>query len=333
MSPRDKFDRFMADVRNGTNFKLARLSHAHYRALFSAVLPIAARSEIRGAFMVNGQPATEEDMRIMSPVLTTKECRGALKAFRVMGLLEHDEELGAEWVHDFEEWNPEPRVDRTGAERQRRYRSRMRDRGISRTIPSAVKDAVIERDKAVCVVCGSSKQIEFHHRVPVAEGGDHGIDNIELRCFNCHRGNAGHAVTSRNGTTSRDGDVTPTEVEVEVKPPTPFAVDLEEWLLHYEQTTGHKLPGRGTKAFHSIAESYNARRLEGHAAEDVRDAIDGAHFDEFRRLNGYDTADSILRPTKIGSLIARGRRHRLTHPVAPGEDRAARFASYQGTLK
>jgi hypothetical protein len=146
---------------------------------------------------------------------------------------------------------------------------------------------------------------------------------------------------SRNGTrnATRNGAessrVTPRnahEEEVEVKPPTPFAVDFEDWLLHYEQTTGHKLPSRGTKAFHSIAESYNARRLEGHTAEDVRDAIDGAHFDEFRRLNGYDTADSVLRPTKIGALIARGRRHRLTHAAAT-EDRSARFRTMQGPLQ
>lgn len=125
MSP-SQFDRFMVDVRNGTNFKLAHLSHAHYRAFFSAVVPIAALSKVRGAFMVNGEPATVEHMRLMAPKLTQAECRTALEVFRATGMLEHDEELGGEWVHDFEEWNPEPKGDNTNAERQKRYRDRQR---------------------------------------------------------------------------------------------------------------------------------------------------------------------------------------------------------------
>jgi hypothetical protein len=126
MSPRDKFDRFMADVHNGTNFKLARLSHAHFRAFFAAVVPIAAMSKVRGAFMVNGKPATPEDMRVKAPSLTLAECRSALEVFRECGMLEHDEELGGEWVHDFEEWNPEPRRAAKNAERQKRYRDRQK---------------------------------------------------------------------------------------------------------------------------------------------------------------------------------------------------------------
>lgn len=93
----------------------------------------------------------------------------------------------------------------------------------------------------------------------------------------------------------------------EEQPPTPFVADFEEWLLRYEQTTGHQPPARTTKAFKSIAESYNARRAEGHTNEDLLVAIEGAHADPWRREQGYDTADSILRPTKIGSLIAKGR--------------------------
>ena len=245
MSPRERFDRFMADVRNGTNFKLAKLSHAHYRAFFSAVLPIAAISDVRGAFMVNGHPATVEDMRIMSPKLTVAECRSALAIFRQAGLLEHDEDLGAEWVHDFEEWNPEPKRDATHAERQRRYRERQK---ASRVTPS--------RDASRTVTVTAS--------------------------------DAG-------------------EVEVEELPPSPFNVDCEEWLAHYEQTTGHQLPGRGTKAFHSITAGYRARRDEGYSADDLKLATVGAHADDYRREHGYDVAESILRPTKIAALIAKGK--------------------------
>lgn len=256
MSPRDKFDRFMADVRNGTNFKIAPLSHAHYRAFFSAVLPIAAMSKVRGAFMVNGEPATAEHMRLMAPTLTAAECRSALTAFRAAGLLEHDEDLGGEWVHDFEEWNPEPKRDTTNADRQARYRDRMKAR---------------------------------------SNGVTNGVTNAKSPVSNA---------------LARE------EVEVEVPPVVPQGTspDLEEWLLTYEQTTGHSLPARTTKAFKSIAESYNARRSEGHAAHDLLLAIAGAHGDTYRRENGYDTAESILRPTKIGKLIAQGRLRRGRTP-------------------
>lgn len=128
MSPRDKFDRVMLEIRNGTNFKLARLSHAHYRAFFSAVVPIAALSDVRGAFMVHGLPATVEDMRLMSPKLSVTECRSALTVFRDLGMLETDDD-GIEWVHDFEEWNPAPKRDVTSAERQQRHRDKQRRNG------------------------------------------------------------------------------------------------------------------------------------------------------------------------------------------------------------
>lgn len=252
MSPREKFDRFMADVRNGTNFKIASLSHAHYRAFFSAVLPIAAVSDVRGAFMVNDQPATVDHMRIMAPTLTVTECKSALDVFREAGLLEHDDDLGGEWVHDFEEWNPEPKHDRTNADRQQRYR---------------------ERQKA--------------SRNATRNGARNAASNV-----------------TRNGpvTASNAG-----EVEVEELPPSPFTVDCEEWLGHYEQTTGHPLPGRATKAFHAVTAGYSARRTEGYTADDLKLATVGAHADRYRRENGYDVAESILRPTKIAALIAQGK--------------------------
>lgn len=124
MPPRS-YDRFMVDVRNGTSFKLAALSHAHYRAFFSAVVPIAAMSQMRGAFMVDDEPATAEHMRVASPKLTLAECATALDVFRKAGLLDRDED-GIEWVHHFEEWNPEPKKDSTNAERQQRYRAKQR---------------------------------------------------------------------------------------------------------------------------------------------------------------------------------------------------------------
>lgn len=305
MSPRDKFDRYMVAFGAAKHIKFRRLNTMERHAFFMGVLSIAGQAPVRGCLLVGSLPAEAEDIAQESDV-HVKFCRSALEKLRAVGVIYTDDELGCERVHDFEDWNPEPRKDNTSAERQARYREKLRGEGRSRSIPSNVKDAVIARDKGVCVACGSADRIEFHHRQPVAQGGDNTVSNVELRCFDCHRGHAGHAVT---------GDVTSRvthalaheEVEVEVKPPTPFAVDFEEWVLHYEQTTGHALPARTTKAFKGTAESYGARRTEGYSADDMKLATVGAHSDEWRRSQGYDTAESILRPKKIAALIAQGK--------------------------
>jgi len=86
-----------------------------------------------------------------------------------------------------------------------------------KSVPVAVRRAVIERDKATCQVCGKvgtvspgrskptvviytteigrkydgkdSISFHFHHKLPVFFGGSSDdINNIELRCRGCHNG-------------------------------------------------------------------------------------------------------------------------------------------------
>jgi hypothetical protein len=83
---------------------------------------------------------------------------------------------------------------------------------------------------------------------------------------------------------------------------------LSEWLGHHSQVTGHEVPRAGTKRRESIAASFAARLEEKYSLEDLKLASVGAHADQYRRENGYDTVESILRPTKIGALIDKGRR-------------------------
>jgi 5-methylcytosine-specific restriction endonuclease McrA len=59
----------------------------------------------------------------------------------------------------------------------------------TRAIPARVRREVFERDEGQCAFvdaggrrCGSSWQVEFHHRVAFAKGGLHWAGNIELRC-------------------------------------------------------------------------------------------------------------------------------------------------------
>jgi 5-methylcytosine-specific restriction endonuclease McrA len=48
-----------------------------------------------------------------------------------------------------------------------------------------LRDQVRARDR-VCVRCGGSDRLQVHHRVPLADGGTNGLENLELRCRPCH---------------------------------------------------------------------------------------------------------------------------------------------------
>jgi 5-methylcytosine-specific restriction endonuclease McrA len=56
-----------------------------------------------------------------------------------------------------------------------------------RTIPTAVKRAVWTRDKGKCVVCGSRKNLEYDHIIPVSRGGSNTERNIQLLCSLCNK--------------------------------------------------------------------------------------------------------------------------------------------------
>ncbi len=59
----------------------------------------------------------------------------------------------------------------------------------SRYIPAPVRRAVYERDRGQCAYvdttgrrCTETKRLEFHHLRPYGQGGDHSVENVELRC-------------------------------------------------------------------------------------------------------------------------------------------------------
>jgi len=54
-------------------------------------------------------------------------------------------------------------------------------------IPSAVRREVWRRDEGKCGKCGSRKNLEYDHIIPVAEGGSNTARNIELLCEACNR--------------------------------------------------------------------------------------------------------------------------------------------------
>lgn len=57
---------------------------------------------------------------------------------------------------------------------------------VKRVINSSVKRKVYLRDKK-CVKCGSTRNLNFDHRVPFALGGTSDFLNIRMLCFNCNQ--------------------------------------------------------------------------------------------------------------------------------------------------
>lgn len=117
------------------------------------------------------------------------------------------------------------------------------------------------------------------------------------------------------------GQGQPSEGEVASLPPSPMiptkvSQQFEAWLEHHEHVTGHRPPGTKTKARKTLLSSFNARVNEGWSLDELKAATVGAHSDDYRRENGYDTPTSILRPTKVGDLVARGRARSRTGTAA-----------------
>lgn len=123
---RRAFPAFMLDVEIGGSLKLVGLTDGEWRAHVGGVLPIAAKSPIRGRLLIGDLRAGPEHVAAQARVRPIV-ARRALEKLRGVGVIVNDLEYDCERVHDFEAWNPAPKVDRTAAERQQRRRDRLRD--------------------------------------------------------------------------------------------------------------------------------------------------------------------------------------------------------------
>lgn len=122
---RRAFDRFMVDIEIGHNLKLVNLTDSEWRAHVGGILPIAAKSPIRGRLLIGDSRAEPVHVAHQAGV-KPKAAESAMVKLRKVGVLIHDDEFDCERVHDFEAYNPPPKTDKTAAERQQRRRDRLR---------------------------------------------------------------------------------------------------------------------------------------------------------------------------------------------------------------
>jgi 5-methylcytosine-specific restriction endonuclease McrA len=50
-----------------------------------------------------------------------------------------------------------------------------------------VRQQVLERDGRSCTICGSSVNLEAHHRLAARDGGRTTLENLVTLCVDCHR--------------------------------------------------------------------------------------------------------------------------------------------------
>ncbi len=58
---------------------------------------------------------------------------------------------------------------------------------IRQPIPEDVKFEVWRRDEGKCVICGSQRNLEFDHIIPLSKGGSSTARNLQLLCEACNR--------------------------------------------------------------------------------------------------------------------------------------------------
>jgi hypothetical protein len=61
-------------------------------------------------------------------------------------------------------------------------------------IPDDIKLFVWQRDGGRCVKCGSQRNLEYDHIIPVSQGGSNTARNIQLLCETCNRSKGGDII-------------------------------------------------------------------------------------------------------------------------------------------
>lgn len=161
-----QFDRYMIAIGASRHIKFRRLTIPERYAFFMGVLSIAAQAPIRGRLLVGELNAEPEDVAAEAGV-PVRVARHAIEKLRSVGVIVSDPEHHCEAVHDFNDWNPEPKRDETNAERQRRYRAK---RNATSNASNAATSTVSNGSVTACNADEVEVEVEVTPLTP--QGGD-----------------------------------------------------------------------------------------------------------------------------------------------------------------
>jgi hypothetical protein len=141
VSGRKVFDRFMIAVEISSNAKVGRLTDPEFRCMVTGVWALAAKAPIRGCLLIGDLEAEVSDVARQARCSAAMAGR-TMKKMRELGMIERDEGLGCERVHDWDAINPPPKTDNTAAERQQRRRDKLRNdrNGHATVTPASRRD-------------------------------------------------------------------------------------------------------------------------------------------------------------------------------------------------
>lgn len=174
------FDHYMLHVEAGNNHKTCRLTDAQRCAWFLGVLPIAAKSPVRGALIVGSLKADAGDVARQAAV-TLRTATATLKRAAEIGLLDTNDD-GISFVHDFDIHNPEPRKDTTAAERQRRKRLKDKEEAARVTVMSR-RDARDGHGDVTQTEVEVEVEVEEHPPLNPPQGENHSGDDLVGTAF------------------------------------------------------------------------------------------------------------------------------------------------------
>ncbi len=95
--------------------------------------------------------------------------KGVLFRARKLGLVKTDDELVA-----------------LSLDVARRKRNVLKERGVVQSIPSALRERILQRDGYCCVLCGSGEDLQVDHMIPRIRGGTNDDYNLRTLCRSCN---------------------------------------------------------------------------------------------------------------------------------------------------
>ena len=68
---------------------------------------------------------------------------------------------------------------------------------VLKAVSYEAKQYIWARDEGRCRKCGATNELQFNHIIPLAKGGSHNADNLQVLCSPCSRAKSSRSTASR----------------------------------------------------------------------------------------------------------------------------------------